>query len=666
MKKIFFVLLAFVISSFSMKAQTIWLDKLDLSSMTSGWGTPHANKSVMGKTLSIAGQTFDRGVGTRSVSAYLLNINNKGKRFFATVGVDDETSNQASLEFIVLGDKKTLWQSGIMRKGMPAIKINIDIRHIKKLGLFVSDGGDSDDYDHADWCDAKLEMVTVVLPSSLVNKISNKPYILSPKTLDEPQINGAKIFGVRPGHPFIYTIAATGKRPMTFSAINLPEGLTLDHKTGIITGKINKEGIYKTTLIAENSFGKAEREFRISAGSTISLTPPLGWNSWNCWADAVDAGKVKAAADAMVNTGLINHGWTYINIDDCWAIKPCSDNPLTSGEERDNNDMVNANKKFPDMNELSNYVHGKGLKIGIYSSPGPTTCAGYTGSYKYEDKDAIRYAEWGMDYLKYDLCSYRAIDTNKTLEDYQKPYKLMSTSLNKINRDIVYSFCQYGIGNVWEWGAEAGGNSWRTTGDISDSWSSVSKIGFNQAGLEQYASPGHWNDPDMLVVGLVGWGPNLHPSALTPDEQYTHISLWCLLSSPLLIGCDLSRIDDFTLNLLTNDEVLAVDQDPLGRQASRVYNKDGMQIWVKDLEDGSKAVGLFYVDDNKKEPVDYFSWGKINIERKIIFKASDIGITGKFKVRDLWRQKDIGMYSNEFTAKVKHHGVKLLKVTPVK
>jgi hypothetical protein len=242
----------------------------------------------------------------------------------------------------------------------------------------------------------------------------------------------------------------------------------------------------------------------------------------------------------------------------------------------------------------------------------------------------------------------------------------MSTSLNKINRDIVYSFCQYGIGNVWEWGAEAGGNSWRTTGDISDSWSSVSKIGFNQAGLEQYASPGHWNDPDMLVVGLVGWGPNLHPSALTPDEQYTHISLWCLLSSPLLIGCDLSRIDDFTLNLLTNDEVLAVDQDPLGRQASRVYNKDGMQIWVKDLEDGSKAVGLFYVDDNKKEPVDYFSWGKINIERKIIFKASDIGITGKFKVRDLWRQKDIGMYSNEFTAKVKHHGVKLLKVTPVK
>ena len=520
MKKIFFVILFYSICSFPIKAQTIWMDKLDLSSMTSGWGTAQANKSVEGNNLSIAGQKFDRGVGTHAVSTFLLNISDNGKRFLATVGVDDEATNKGSVEFMVLGDKKVLWQSGIMRKGTAPKNIDIDISNIKKLGLLVTDGGDNIDWDHADWCNARIEMTKDVSLSSLVVKTrTQKAYILTPKASDHPQINGAKIFGVKPGHPFLYTIAATGKRPMTFSAKNLPEGLTLDSKTGIITGKIDKEGLYKTLLIAKNNLGKTEREFRISVGSTISLTPPMGWNSWNCWAGAVDASKVEAAADAMVKTGLINHGWTYINIDDCWAIKPGSDDPLTSGEARDKDGMINANKKFPDMKALCNYVHDKGLKIGIYSSPGPTTCAGFTASYQHEDKDALRFAEWGFDYLKYDWCSYGSIDTNQNLEAYQKPYKVMRASLDKVDRDIVYSLCQYGMGNVWEWGTEIGGNCWRTTGDIADSWFSMSQNGFSQAGHEKYASPGHWNDPDMLVVGLVGWGPSLHPSKLTPDEH---------------------------------------------------------------------------------------------------------------------------------------------------
>jgi hypothetical protein len=221
------------------------------------------------------------------------------------------------------------------------------------------------------------------------------------------------------------------------------------------------------------------------------------------------------------------------------------------------------------------------------------------------------------------------------------------------------------MGNVWEWGSEVGGNCWRTTGDIADSWSSMSQNGFSQAGHERYASPGHWNDPDMLVVGLVGWGPSLHKSKLTPDEQYTHISLWCLLSSPLLIGCDLSRLDDFTLNLLSNDEVLAVDQDPLGKQASRILDSDGKQIWVKNLEDGSKVVGLFSVGDKKKSPAEYFSNKISDSKEQIVLKASDIGITGKFKVRDIWRQKNLGIYSKEFSVKVPHHGVMLIKITPM-
>jgi len=551
-----------------------------------------------------------------------------------------------------------------MKKGDAARKIDLDVRKVKRLGLLVTDAGDGIDYDHADWCDAKLELIAPPSPSQLtVSPVSTEPYLLTPKPSEKPRINGAKVFGVRPGHPFLFTMAATGKRPMTFEARNLPEGLTLDGGTGRITGTVNEPGEYRVTLVAKNELGQAERELLIVVGEKICLTPPMGWNSWNCWACAVDDAKVRAAADAMVETGLIHHGWTYINIDDCWEIKPDATEPGLQGEPRDKEGRINTNKKFPDMKALTDYVHGKGLKLGIYSSPGPLTCAGFTGSYQYEEKDAQRFADWGIDYLKYDWCSYGTIAKDRSLPELKKPYLLMREALNRIPRDIVYSLCQYGMGNVWEWGAEVGGNCWRTTGDIVDTWQSVSTIGFGQAGHEKYAGPGHWNDPDMLVVGLVGWGPQLHPTRLTPDEQYTHISLWCLLAAPLLLGCDLSRLDDFTLNLLTNDEVLEVNQDPLGKQASRLSNIDGKQIWVKDLEDGSKAVGFFYADpEGKRAPADYFNW-EPKEKAKIVLKASELGITGKFKVRDLWRQKDVGVFEGEYVAEVPYHGVLLVRVT---
>jgi alpha-galactosidase len=223
----------------------------------------------------------------------------------------------------------------------------------------------------------------------------------------------------------------------------------------------------------------------------------------------------------------------------------------------------------------------------------------------------------------------------------------MRAALNGVQRDIVYSLCQYGMGNVWEWGETVGGNSWRTTGDIEDTWTSMSAIGFSQDGHEAYAGPGHWNDPDMLVVGKVGWGPLLHPSRLTPNEQYAHISLWCLLCSPLLIGCDMTQMDDFTLSLLTNDEVLAVNQDPSGRQARRVSRQDDLEIWAKEMEDGSCAVGLFNRGPWKKNIT--VSW-------------ADLGRKGKHSVRDLWRQKDLGKFNVDFTETVPRHGVVLVRV----
>ena len=668
MKKVVMSITFSLFAAFTlMQAQEIRLDQLNLAAMDAGWGMPNANKSVGGNPLSVAGQKFTHGVGTHAISHMRLDLNSEGKRFTAYVGVDDEARDRASIEFYVLGDKRILWRSGVMKKGDPPKKADVDIAGIGTLGLLVTDAGDGSDWDHADWCDAKLHVDPSVTAADLT-KSSIQPagqaVILTPPPPDVPQINGARIFGVRPGHPFLFTIAATGKRPMTFSARGLPEGLTLDKVTGEITGSIGKPGEYTVTLIAANALGRKERDLKIVVGPTICLTPPMGWNSWNCWACAVDDQKVRAAADAFVSSGLINHGWTYINIDDCWEVQPNSKDPILGGETRDKDGMIRTNKKFPDMKALADYVHGKGLKLGIYSSPGPETCAGYTGSYQHEQQDAEQYAKWGIDYLKYDWCSYGKIAPKPDLADLQKPYQVMRAALDRIDRDIVFSLCQYGMGKVWEWGGTVGGNCWRTTGDISDSWGSMAANGFGEAGHEKYAKPGNWNDPDMLVVGDVGWGPNLHPTHLKPDEQYTHLSLWCLLSSPLLLGCDLTKLDDFTMNLLTNDEVIAVNQDPLGKQAGCIVNKNGEEIWAKELEDGSMAVGLFFVGEDSKDPVNSFPWADKD-SSKITVRASDLGINGKFTVRDLWRQRDLGTFQNSFSADVPYHGVVLLRIKPV-
>ncbi len=463
------------------------------------------------------------------------------------------------------------------------------------------------------------------------------PFVLTPPVPNEPRINGAKVFGARPGNPFLFTIAATGKRPLQFSAEGLPEGLKLDKQKGMITGKVQQKGTYNVTITVENKLGKATENIRIEIGDKIALTPPMGWNSWNCWGLSVSDKKVRDAADQMVSTGLINHGWTYINIDDGWE-----------AEERTKEGELLGNEKFPDFKALTDYVHDKGLKIGIYSGPGPETCGGYLASYQHECIDAQTWADWGIDYLKYDWCAYEEIAKDHSLEELKKPYIKMNECLENVNRDIVYSLCQYGMGDVWKWGEEVGGHLWRTTGDIVDTWESMSDIGFGlQKGLAPYAKPGHWNDPDMLVVGWVGWGPNLHPTRLTPNEQYTHMSLWALLSAPLLLGNDLTRLDDFTMNLLTNDEVIAINQDPLGKQAKQVKKSNITQVWAKKMEDGSLAVGLFNLSDKRTNVA--ITWDDLNIE-------------GAQVVRDVWRQKDIGRLDTEYTTKVSAHGVALVKI----
>ena len=243
------------------------------------------------------------------------------------------------------------------------------------------------------------------------------------------------------------------------------------------------------------------------------------------------------------------------------------------------------------MKGLVDHIHSLGLKAGIYSSPGPTTCQGLGATWQHEEQDAAAYARWGFDYLKYDWCGYSQIAPKPTLEDRKKPYKLMGDILKKQPRDIVFSICQYGAGNVWEWGKEVGGHLWRMTGDIRDNWPSMTSIGFQQTGREQYAGPGGWNDTDMLVVGMVGWSQGTRPTDLTPNEQLTHMALWALQAAPLLIGADLSKIDDWTTNILGNREMLAVNQDVLGKPAGRKMSDGWVEVWARPLEDGTIAVG---------------------------------------------------------------------------
>jgi alpha-galactosidase len=353
----------------------------------------------------------------------------------------------------------------------------------------------------------------------------------------------------------------------------------------------------------------------------LAPTPPMGWSSRNYFADRVDDKTIRAQADAMVASGLKDAGYAYINIDDTWQ------------GQRDAAGAIQPNQKFPDMKALADYVHGKGLKLGIYSSPAEKTCAGYGGSFGHEEQDAETFARWEIDYLKYDWCQ-----PGGTLDEMKESYAKMHDALKKTGRPIVLSISEYGWHKVWQWGPTVGGNLWRTTGEISDQYRLMAEIGFNQNGLEKFAEPGHWNDPDMLEVGNGG---------MNEDEYRTHMSLWVILAAPLIAGNDLTRMTPYTVDLLGNREVIAVDQDPLGRQGFRVAQEGPFEVWMKPMADGSKVVGLF---NRQRTP------------EQMTVDFSQIDVFGDATVRDLWLKKDLGSFDDNFSAYVPSHGVVLVKI----
>ncbi|RYG44380.1 alpha-galactosidase [bacterium] len=612
---------------------SVSLESLDLKPIRQEWGEPKAARSVDGNPLRIAGTTYASGLGVHARFEMRVALNGRAERFTAKVGVDDEAERPGSVRFLVYADRQLLSDSGVKRSGEAATTFDVNLKGKKELRLIVEDAGDGVNYDHADWADAIIvgkagaKFRTVTIPVE-------KGMPIASHKRGETEIHGARIVGATPGREFIYRIPASGTGELTYTAEGLPAGIGLD-KRGVISGRIAEAGTYDVKLTVKGRRGTARRVLRLVAGKDkLALTPPMGWNSWNVWGLNLDADKIRAAADSFVKAGLANYGYRYVNIDDAWE-----------ADQRDANGLIWGNERFGDMKAITDYIHSQGLLAGLYSSPGPRTCGNYLGSYQHELQDAQQYAKWGFDYLKYDWCSYGGIAPDPDLAAMKKPYALMQQALASTDRDIFYSLCQYGMGDVWKWGREVGGNAWRTTGDVNDSWGSVSDIGFAEPDRKGQAGPGAWNDPDMLVVGVVGWG-SPHPTKLTPNEQIAHMTMWSMAAAPLLAGCDLTALDDWTKDLLLNHEMIEIDQDPMGVPARRIYREGDREVWARPLYDGTMAVAMF-------------NRGEETTEVKVDLKQ--LGFTGAQPVLDCWRRRGMGS-KEELLARIPRHGAVMYRV----
>lgn len=646
-------------------ADIVWLDSMDLSALRQGYGEPQVNRAIRGTPLSIAGVKYERGVGTHAVSTLWLDLAGQTRRFSAEVGVDDAAGGNPSVSFLVLADGRKLFDSGPMKAGDPAKQVEIQLTGVKTLLLRVQDGADGIAYDHANWANARFEYEGA--PPKAVAVPQEQAVILTPKPGPEPRINGPTIYGCRPGNPFLYRIPVQGERPLRFSAKDLPKSLLLDRDTGFVTGLAPAAGEYRVTLTVKNRSGKTSRLLRIVSGEKIALTPPMGWNHWYAHYDRITDAMMREAADIMVSSGMADVGYQYVNIDDCWMTAPKHSDPLRTGRLRDSAGNLLPNRHFPDMKALTDYIHARGLKAGTYISPGPLTCAGFAGSFGHERQDAQQFAAWGFDFLKYDWCSYGHIAeggdpqaTNiptwgkgaPTLEGYQYPYRLMGDLLKQAPRDIVFNLCQYGMGNVWEWGEAVGGHCWRTAGDLGFELDRIFDVALKNAEHRAWSRPGSWNDPDYLQIGWVGdarGGGLPKPCPLTPNEQYAYMSLWALMAAPLFYSGDMTQLDEFTLNVLCNPEVIEVNQDALGQSAAVLQLNESLFLMVKQMEDGSKAVGLF----NRGE-----------FPARASASWAVMGVNGPQQVRDLWRRKDLGVFSGEFSVELSRHSGALLRLFP--
>jgi len=506
-------------------------------------------------------------------------------------------------------------------------------------------------------------------------RISEKQ-ILTPASAKSPRINGPKIYGVRPGKKFVYRIPCQGQRPIQFEVAGLPKGLELDKKSGIITGTAPKDkGDYEISFKAVNSFGYASQKFTLVVGEKIALTPPVGWNSWGGQMIAVSDETIRKTADIFVDKGFADAGFQYIGIDDCWMrltqkmydVRPKYvqkkhrtydyNKYKTIGDIRDGEGNIIPNGKFPDMKAMCDYVHSKGLKTGIYSTPGPVTCQRWAGSYGHERADADQYAAWGFDLLKYDLCSGGRVKKHMmatiegfTIEDFWMP---MSMYLRVQDRDILFNLCQYGIKQPWTWAPSINIQSWRTGGDLNHHVENYFKNALRIATeLRQYSKPGQWNDPDFMYIHRIKDVSNMgQPSKEIPlntNQRYQYVTLWSVICAPFFFSCDIENIDDFTVSLMTNADVVNINQDQLTHVAQVIRNNDKETVMMKKLAGGQVVLAVFNRDPESERTVQV-GWDELE------------GCCDE-NVFDVWRQKDIGIYKGGIAVKLSPDGVALFKL----
>ena len=669
-------------------AETVWLDSLNLNRAIQGWGKPTVNKTVGGAGMSIAGTKFQRGFGTHSIGKICIALKGGSDRFTAKVGIDDEVgAGRGTVEFRVSVDGKLVWASGIMKCGDPAKMVDVNLKGVKQMILSVSDSGDNYNFDHSDWADASFE-VSGQKPETVE---SGQPTIATTVPSDKPEIHQPLIYGNHPNTPFHFTIPASGREPLKFSAVDLPSGLKLDPSAGIITGMIKSSGAYQVHITVSNSFGKANAVLKLVSGDTIALTPPLGWNSYDAYGDNVTEEEILSNARVMAEN-LKAHGWSYVVVDYRWYDPGAHDNNANAraGAELSMDKfgrLIPAPNRFPSASDemgfrkIAEEVHKLGLKFGIHIMRGiPKNavkanlpiegsqfhagdaanmndkcgwCADMYGvkgntpaGQAYYDSLFKLYALWGVDFVKVD--------------DLTEPYHTdevvaVHNAITKCGRSIVFSTSPgaTAVSQAKHVGANA--NMWRLTGDFWDEWSALNAEFDVIANWIGKGGPGYWPDPDMLPLGHLSVknrssGPDRFTN-FTKAEQVLMLTLWSMAPGPMMIGGNLVGADAWELNLLTNDEVLAINQDALEKQEQRIVKEVGYEIWTKELADGSMAVAVF----NRGAE-----------DATVPISLAEMKLDGRYKVRNLWLKKNLDILSGKLNVQVLAHSAVLLKLTLMK
>ncbi len=642
------VLFLFLSLTFFLSAETIRLDQLDVVNKgTTGWGTMKKNRSIDGNPLTLKGQVYQYGIGTHSAGRIDIKLSKNATRFTCVVGIDDETNptktNEGVAGYKIINysnQKETVVQQGVIKRvDSEAVTIDIDITGWEYISLECTESNGQNWSDHVDWCDAQItynKNGKVPFAVTYEEMVSSKLELLS-------ALNYFSLPNTRMMHRF-----ACNNPEAVISVSNLPNGLAYNAERKLVDGKIEKEGTYTYDVILTTDDNVVTQEITVVVSADlVSPTPLMGWTSWNAFQNNIDESVLTQTADLLVSTGLKDVGFKYLLVDDVWH----SEKRLSNGKP-----TYNA-QKFPNgMKYLTDYAHSKGLKIGTYSDAAEKTCAGEYGSFGYEQIDAQQYADWGFDLLKYDYCF-----APSEMSVAKERYKTMSEALKSTGREFYFYVCEWGSLKPWFWASASGGNAWRVSWDSRDIWNhgqyDTEHCGAIQIidvmkPLFRYSGVNRFNDADMMCVGLYGQGgeASRHNGAngMTDTEYQSQFSMWSIFASPLVLSFDLSKMNEATKRILTNKEVIAINQDPMGQQAECVYSENGKEVYVKDLENGDMAVA--FLNRGSSTTTIEIGLDKLYLKEK------------EYLVRDLWLHKDIGTVTEKLSATVQSHETKLYRI----